>query len=87
MNEVANPVMTREEKLSRAREARAQEVEDYQINIDNYTLAIEHIDALSENERAEQTEFRNQLVALLAAEKREQSKAKIMLDVLEKQIA
>lgn len=78
--------MTKLEKLQFAHAARVEEVENYQINIDNYTLAIAHIDALPEDERAGQAAFRQQLEGLLSAEKREQSKSKIMLSVLEAQI-
>lgn len=79
--------MTRIEKLQAALESRQQEVEDYQINIDNYTMAIAEIDAKPEAERAEHADFRKQLETLLAGEKREQSKSKIMLSVLEQQVA
>ena len=79
--------MTKIEKIQAAHAARAQEVEDYQINIENYTMALEEIDAKPESERAEHAQFRQQLVGLLASEKREQSKSKIMLSVLERQIA
>ena len=78
---------TRAQKLELARTSRQQEIEDYQINIDNYTLAIGVIDALPENEQAEQADFRKQLENLLASEKREQAKSKIMAQALEAQIA
>lgn len=77
---------TRAQKLELARTIRQQEIEDYQINIDNYTLAIGVIDALPESEQAEQAEFRKQLENLLASEKREQAKSKIMALALEAQI-
>lgn len=75
------------EQLTAAIAMRREEVEAYQINITNYTMAIELIDAMPENERAENAEFRKQLAALLVTEKREQNKAKIMLTVLERQLA
>lgn len=84
---IEQTILTRAEKLRLALTARQQEVEDYQINIDNYTLAIAEIDALPEAERAEQAQFKQHLEALLAGEIREQSKSKIMLSVLQKQVA
>ena len=86
MSEEAVP-LTREQKLQRAYEIRQQEVEDYQINIDNYELAIEVIDALPEEDRTAQSAYRQELVARLAAEKHQQGRAKIMLEVLAKQVA
>lgn len=78
---------SKREKLEQAHALRLQEVEDYQINIDNYILAIEAIDNLPEAEGQNNADFRKQLVDLLTSEKREQNKAKIMLQVLEKQLS
>ena len=78
--------MTREEILAAALKAREQEVMYYQINIDNYTLALERISALPAGERAELSGFADQLRALLASEKLEQKKAQIMLDVVRSQV-
>ena len=80
-------VQTREEILADALAAREQEVMHYQINIDNYTLALNNIAAMSEAEQAEVAAFAEQLRNLLASEKREQKKAQIMLDVLRAQVA
>ena len=77
---------TREEILAVNLEAREQEVMHYQINIDNYTLALEHIAAMGNDERAELTGFVEQLSGLLASEKLEQKKAKVMLAVLRSQL-
>lgn len=77
---------TREEIISGALEARVQEVMHYQINIDNYTLALEEIILLPASERAELSAFVEQLTSLLASEKLEQKKAKIMLSVMQKQV-
>lgn len=77
---------TRDQKLQFALQLREQEVEDYQINIANYMLAIAEIDAMSQEQRTEQADFRSQLETLLASERREQSKAQIMLNVLRKQV-
>lgn len=80
-----NP-QTREEILASALEAREQEVMHYQINIDNYTLALDEMSKMSVEERAELSGFADQLRALLASEKLEQKKAKIMLAVVQKQL-
>ena len=85
MSEKTEP-QTREEILNTALDARVQEVMHYQINIDNYTLALEKIAALNPNERAELSGFADQLRGLLASEILEQKKAKIMLDVLKAQV-
>lgn len=80
-------IQTREDILQAAYEARVQEVMHYQINIDNYTLALEQIGSLNADERAELSGFADQLRGLLASEKLEQKKAKIMLAVLQQQLA
>jgi len=80
-----NP-QTRSEILASALEAREQEIMHYQINIDNYTLALDEIGKLSVEERAELSAFADQLRSLLASEKLEQKKSKIMLTVLQKQV-
>jgi hypothetical protein len=75
-------VNTLKESLS----AREQEVEYYQINIDNYTIALDEISKLPDDERAELSGFAEQLTGLLASERLEQKKAKIMLAVIKRQI-
>ena len=77
---------TRKEILAINLEARIQEVMHYQINIDNYTLALEHIAAMTADECAELVGFVDQLTSLLASEKLEQKKAKVMLEVFRRQI-
>jgi hypothetical protein len=77
---------TREEILAMSLTAREQEIMHYQINIDNYTIALEEIGNLSPQERAELSSFTNQLAELLASEKLEQKKAKIMLTVIQRQM-
>lgn len=77
---------TREEILQMSLDARVQEVMHYQINIDNYTIALNDIAKLSAEEQAELSEFSGQLRNLLVAEKLEQKKAKIMLEVVRKQV-
>lgn len=77
---------TREEILAASLDARVQEVMHYQINIDNYTIALEIISSLSPDERAELLTFAEQLRGLLSSETIEQKKAKIMLEVLRQQV-
>lgn len=72
--------------LKQALQARTDEVLGYQINIDNYTRALEKINTLSTLEQEELTEFKQQLTQLLATETLEQKKAKIMLAVIAEQI-
>jgi len=77
---------TREEILASSLEAREAEVMHYQINIDNYTLALEEISKLPPDERHDLNAFVEQLNTLYASEKLEQKKAKIMLAVIKKQV-
>lgn len=81
-----NKEMTREEILVSALTAREQEIMHYQINIDNYTIALEEIAKLSSDERAELSGFADQLRNLLTSEKLEQKKAKIMYAVVKQQL-
>jgi hypothetical protein len=77
---------TREEIIAINLESREQEVMHYQINIDNYTLALANINAMSADERSELSGFVDQLTGLLASERVEQRKAKVMLTVLKQQL-
>ena len=78
---------TREEILATSLHAREQEIMHYQINIDNYTIALDEISKMSVEDQAEMSGFKNQLSELLASEKIEQKKATIMLNVIKRQIA
>jgi len=84
---MTDKVQTREEILNSALEARVQEVMHYQINIDNYALALQQIAGLPADEQVELNDFANQLKNLLASEKIEQKKAKIMMAVLQAQVS
>jgi phytoene/squalene synthetase len=84
---MTDKVQTREEILNSALEARVQEVMHYQINIDNYALALQQIASLPADEQVELSAFAEQLRGLLASEKIEQKKAKIMLAVLQAQVS
>tara|TARA_R110002020_G_scaffold473645_1_gene703237 strand:+ start:522 stop:782 length:261 start_codon:yes stop_codon:yes gene_type:complete len=77
---------TREEILEMSLEARIQEVMGYQINIDNYTMALKEISKKSQTDQAELSGFADQLRGLLASEKLEQKKAEIMLAVIQQQV-
>jgi hypothetical protein len=78
--------LTRQDILVKSLDGREQEVMHYQINIDNYTLALAEIESMSPDDRAELSAFSDQLRNLLTSEKLEQKKAKIMLAVIKKQM-
>ncbi len=78
--------MDKQTILKQAVQARKDEVLGYQINIDNYTLALAHINKMPEAEQVELAEFKEMLTSLLKSEIVEQKKAKIMLAVIEQQL-
>lgn len=86
MTDKTTEFQTREEVLAMALKARENEVMMYQINIDNYQLALEEISSLSIEEQSELSEFAQQLRTLLMSEIAEQKKAKIMLKVIQRQV-
>jgi hypothetical protein len=69
------------EILTTALEGRERELIEYQVNIDNYKLAIEHIGSDEELQP-----FREQLQELLASSLLEQKKSQIILDVIRQQL-
>jgi len=71
----------RQELLESALKARTQEVTEYQVNIDNYRLAIERIG----NDETMQ-EFKAILENLLQSSIVECRKAQLMLDVVAEQV-
>jgi hypothetical protein len=71
----------RKEILIAALEARKKEVIEYQINIDNFVLAIEKI-----GDDTDLQVFKQTLKDLLDQNRVEQKKAKIMLEVIKEQI-
>ena len=75
--------MNRLEILAQSLVAREQEVMGYQINIDNYTLAIEHIKSTGDSDL---DEFLEKLQSLLTSEKLEQKKAMVMHHVVKQQL-
>lgn len=73
--------MNKKDVLRQAMNARIEEVAGYQLNIDNYKLAIPLAEADSDL-----SGFAEQLKSLLATEIVEQKKALIMLRVIEMQL-
>ena len=71
----------RNEMLMSSLEARIREVTEYQVNIDNFVLAIELV-----GDDTELSEFRAQLEAMLQSSRLEQRKSQVMLDVIRKQV-
>ena len=78
--------MNKLEILKQALTARHAEVDEYQINIDNYTRAIAKIEA-EHADNPDMLEFRDKLAGLLKSSKTEQLKAIIILDVIAEQVA
>lgn len=78
--------MTKHSILSPALEGRDQELLSYQINIDNYTLAIAKIDAeYPDNE--DLATFKKELQERLVEERRQQLRCRIIRDVIADQLA
>jgi hypothetical protein len=71
----------KKEMLTTSLEGRKKEVTEYQVNIDNFRLAIEKI-----GDDAELAEFKANLQNLLKSSILEQRKAKIMLEVIQSQL-
>lgn len=78
--------MDRLEILKRALSDREEEVLNYQINIDNYSLAIAKI-AEQHADKPGMSEFSANLSNLLESSKTEQLKAIIIKDVIADQLA
>ena len=69
------------ELLLSAFDARQREVTEYQVNIDNFGMAIERI-----GDDPDMQDFKEHLKSLLSSSIVEQKKAKIMLSVIEQQL-
>ena len=69
------------EILLSAFDARQREVTEYQVNIDNFGMAIERI-----GDDPDMQDFKEHLKSLLSSSIIEQKKAKIMLSVIEQQL-
>lgn len=69
------------EILTTALEGRERELIEYQVNIDNYRLAIEHIGSDEELQP-----FREQLQGLLTSSLLEQKKSQVILTVIKQQL-
>jgi len=70
----------RNEIMKTSLEARINEVTEYQVNIDNFKLAIEKI-----GNDADLQDFKSNLKELLASSIAEQRKSQIMLEVIQSQ--
>jgi hypothetical protein len=79
--------MNTKQTLTEALQGRVDEVALYQLNIDNYRLAIAHIDTMSDTDRAELADFKNELATRLVAEIHQQKRALVMLAVIEQQVS
>ena len=79
--------MNIKQTLTEALAGRVDEVAVYQLNIDNYRLAITHIDNMSETDRTELADFRAELESRLVAELHQQKRALVMLAVIEQQVS
>lgn len=71
----------KKEILTTSLEGRKREVTEYQVNITNFTLALEKI-----GEEVELQDFKQQLQGLLSSSYLEQRKAQIMLEVIQSQL-
>lgn len=71
----------RKEILSGALDGRIKEVTEYQVNIDNFRLAIERI-----GDDPDLQQFKQQMRELMRSSTLEQKKAQIMLDVIKSQL-
>ncbi len=69
------------EILTAALDARIREVTEYQVNIDNFTLALQRI-----GDEPELQGFKEQIQGLLSSSILEQRKAQIMLEVIRSQL-
>jgi hypothetical protein len=69
------------EILASALDARIREVTEYQVNIDNFRLAIERI-----GDDPELQQFKQQITELMQSSMLEQKKAQIMLEVVQSQL-
>jgi len=77
--------MNKLEVLQAALQSRNNEVDEYQININNYTRAIEKINA-EHSDNPALVEFCDHLSGLLESSKIEQLKTSIIRDVIAEQI-
>lgn len=77
--------MNKLETLQSALAARDEEIMGYQINIDNYTRAIDKINA-EHSDKPAIVEFRDRLAEMLEQHYTEQLKAQIIRDVIADQI-
>lgn len=74
------------ETLVAALKQREREIFDYQINIDNFRLAIEKLNSKQNSVVTDMSEFKNQLEQLLSSNILEQSKSQLLYDVILQQL-
>jgi hypothetical protein len=85
MEHIMNLEQQRMDILSQGAEHRRREVMHYQINIDNYRLALTEIEK-NHKDDPDMAEFASNLRELLSSSLREQRKEQILLTVIEKQL-
>lgn len=78
--------MNRQEVLASALAVRNDEILTYQINIDNYSLAIDKINA-NHSDDSNLLAFRDELQVRLEHEQFQQARARIIRDVIADQLA
>lgn len=83
---MTEPVLTIREVLEHSIASRENEVMMYQINIVNYEAAIADIEA-NYTDDVDMIPFKQRLESDLAATRREQKKAQLMLDAARTQLA
>tara|TARA_B100002019_G_scaffold247513_1_gene225945 strand:+ start:2537 stop:2788 length:252 start_codon:yes stop_codon:yes gene_type:complete len=77
--------MTKLETLKQALDGRNEEILNYQINIDNFDLAIKKIEVeYPDNEDLK--DFKRSLIELLDGNKKQQLRSIIIRDVIEEQV-
>lgn len=76
----------KQQRLIEALAYRISEVEDYQINIDNYTLAIAKIDAQYPTDPDLSGPFKSELQQRLQDEIKQQRRAIVIRDVISDQV-
>lgn len=74
------------ETLVAALKQREREIFDYQINIDNFRLAIEKLNSKQNSVVTDMSEFKNQLEQLLSSNILEQAKSQLLYDVILQQL-
>ena len=77
--------MTKLETLKQALDSRNEEILNYQINIDNFDLAIKKIE-VEHPDNEDLKDFKRTLIELLDGNKKQQLRSIIIRDVIEEQV-